>query len=206
LNGFGKGKLVDVGPIILGHRLNTTKTFGAYQTLIYNKGALVLRMLHFLLTDPDTGNGDAFFAMMTDFVNRYRDGYASTDDFRRVANEHFAKSAIARAYGLKDLNWFFSEWVYQSSLPSYQLEYQFQDQPDGKVLMTGNLTQENAPNNWFMVLPVALTFGGKQVVYTTVVADGASAPFRIRLPSRPGKVELDPQHWILSEKTSTKGG
>ena len=46
LTGLAKGRLVDVGPIILGHRLSTTKTLGAYQTLIYNKGALVLRMLH----------------------------------------------------------------------------------------------------------------------------------------------------------------
>ena len=206
VNGVGKGRLVDVGPIILGHRLSTTKTLGAYQTLIYNKGALVLRMLHFLFTDPDTGSGDAFFAMMTDFVNRHRDGVASTDDFRRVANEHFAKSTIARTYGLSDLNWFFRQWVYQSDLPSYQMEYHFQDQPDGKVLMTGNIIQENAPANWFMVLPVAMTFGSKQVAYTTVNAEGAKAPFAIRLPSRPSKVELDPQRWILSEKTSTKGG
>lgn len=205
LNGMGKGKLVDVGPIILGHRLNTTKTFGAYQTLIYNKGALVLRMLHFLFTDPDTGNGDAFFAMMTDFVNRYRDGYASTDDFRKVANEHFARSPIARAYGLKDLNWFFSQWVYHADLPSYQLEYHFQDQPDGKVLMSGQVVQTNASSTWFMVLPVALTFGGK-VSYTTVAAEGPAATFAIKLPTRPGKVELDPQRWVLSEKTSTKGG
>ena len=205
LTGFGKGRLVDVGPLILGHRLSTTKTLGAYQTLIYNKGALVLRMLHFLLTDPQTGNGDAFFAMMTDFVNRYRDTAASTDDFRLVANEHFAKSAIARSYGLRDLNWFFGQWVYHADLPSYQLEYHFQDQPDGKVLITGNVTQQNAPANWFMVLPLAMTFG-KQVVYTTVVADGASAPFALKLPSKPAKVELDPQRWVLSEKTSTKGG
>jgi hypothetical protein len=206
LNGFGKGRLVEVGPIILGHRLVTSKTFGAYETLIYNKGALVLRMLHFLFTDPETGNGDPFFAMMSDFVNQYRDGSASTDDFRRVANAHFAKTPIARSYGLQNLNWFFSQWVYQVDLPSYQLEYHFQDQPDGKVLMTGTLSQANSPNFWFMVLPVALTFGGKQVAYTTVVADGPSAPFAIKLPSRPSKVELDPQHWILSEKTSTKGG
>ncbi|HSS18485.1 MAG TPA: M1 family aminopeptidase [Pyrinomonadaceae bacterium] len=206
LNGVGKGKLYEVGPIILGHRLQTTKTFGAYQTLIYNKGALVLRMLHFLFTDPETGNGDAFFAMMSDFVNRYHDGYASTDDFRRVANDHFVKSPIGRAYQLRDLNWFFSQWVYQSALPSYQLEYHFQDQPDGKVLFTGNVSQTNAGENWFMVLPVALTFGGKQVTYTTVVADGPTAPFSIKLPSRPSRVELDPQHWVLSEKTSTKGG
>jgi hypothetical protein len=203
--GPGKGKLVDVGPIILGHRLNTSKTFGAYQTLIYNKGALVLRMLHFLFTNPDTGEGEAFFAMMRDFVDQYHDGFASTDDFRRVANEHFAKTPIARTYGLTNLNWFFSQWVYQTNLPSYQLEYHFQDQPDGKVLMTGNVTQENAPANWFMVLPVALTFG-KQVGYTTVKAYGPTVPFAIRLPAKPSKVELDPKRWVLSEKTSTKGG
>ena len=39
--GLGKGKLVDVGPLVLGHRLSTSKTVNAYQTLIYNKGALV---------------------------------------------------------------------------------------------------------------------------------------------------------------------
>jgi hypothetical protein len=90
-------------------------------------------------------------------------------------------------------------------LPSYQLEYHFQDQPDGKVLMTGSVKQGNAPANWFMVLPVALTFG-KQTGYTTVKAYGPSADFAIRLPSRPSKVELDPKRWVLSEKTSTKGG
>jgi hypothetical protein len=204
-SGIGKGRLVDVGPIILGHRLDTVKTFGAYETLIYNKGALVLRMLHFLFTNPDNGEGGAFFDMMTDFVNRYRDGYASTDDFRQVANEHFAKTAIARTYGISSLNWFFSQWVYQSDLPSYQLEYHFEDQPDGKVLMKGNVTQSNAPADWFMVLPVALTFG-KTTGYTTVRAYGSSAPFTFRLPSRPSKVELDPRRWVLSEKTSTKGG
>jgi hypothetical protein len=204
-SGLGKGRLVDVGPIILGHRLNTSKTRGAYQTLIYNKGALVLRMLHFLLTDPATGDGKAFFAMMTDFVNRYRDHFASTDDFRLVANEHFARSPIGRIYHLNNLDWFFKQWVYQTELPSYQMDYQFQDQPDGKVLLTGSVTQENAPKDWFMVLPIVMTFGGKQEAYATVHALGPNATFQLRLPARPTKVELDPHHWILSEKTSTKG-
>ena len=204
LTGLGKGRLVDVGPIILGHRLHTQKTFGAYQTLIYDKGALVLRMLHFLFTDPATGNGEPFFAMMRDFVNRHRDGVASTDDFRLVANEHFTKTPISRLYRISSLDWFFSQWVYQSDLPSYRLEYQLQDQPDGKVLLTGNVTQEGAPKDWFMVLPVGLNFGDKQTVFTTVVADGPKAPFSIKLPTRPTKVDLDPDRWVLSENTSTK--
>lgn len=205
LTGLGKGRLVDVGPIILGHRLSTTKTLGAYQTLIYNKGALVLRMLHFLLTDPSTGKGQPFFAMMTDFVNRYRDRFASTDDFRLVANEHFAKSPIARKYNLTDLDWFFRQWVYHTELPSYQLDYQLQDLPDGKVLLSGTVTQENVPNDWFMVLPLLITFGGKQEARGTVYALGPKGTFELKLPMRPSKVELDPNHWVLSERTSTKG-
>jgi hypothetical protein len=202
--GPGKGRLVDVGPIILGHRLSTRKTRGAYQTLIYNKGALVLRMLHFLFSDPATGKGDAFFDMMTDFVNRYRDGFASTDDFRKVANEHFARTPIAQQYHLNNLDWFFRQWVYRTELPSYHLEYQLQDQPDGKSLLTGTVTQTNVPEDWFMVLPLLISFGPKQQAEATVHALGPRGSFQIRLPARPTKVELDPHHWVLSEKTSTK--
>ena len=204
--GLGKGKLVDVGPIILGHRLFTTKTANAYQTLIYNKGALVLRMLHFLLTDPSTGDDKAFFAMMSDFVARYHDGYASTDDFRLVANEHFAQTPIARQFKVTDLNWFFRQWVYQVGFPSYELQYELQDEPGGKVLLTGTITQANVPENWFMVLPLGLSFGEKQEGVAAVGALGPKTTFKLRLPMRPKKIELDPHHWIISEKTSTKGG
>ena len=153
LTGPGKGRLVDVGPLILGQRLETKKTFGAYTTLVYDKGALVLRMIHFLMTDPSNGDGKAFFDMMRDFVSRYRNNVASTDDFRLVANEHFAKTPIARKYGITDLNWFFHQWVYKTELPSYRLSYQVQDQPDGTAIVTGTVTQDNAGPNWFMPLP-----------------------------------------------------
>ncbi|MFL6211094.1 MAG: M1 family metallopeptidase [Pyrinomonadaceae bacterium] len=202
--GLGKGRLNDVGPIILGHRLSTSKTFGAYQALVYSKGALVLRMLHFLMSNPTNGDDQAFFAMMTDFVARYRDNFASTDDFRTVANEHFARTLIAQKYKLADLNWFFNQWVYQSNLPSYQLEYQLQDQPDGSVLVSGDVVQENVPDDWFMPLPLVFSFDGNQSARGTVQAFGPKTPFTIKLPKRPKKVELDPNDWILSEKTSTK--
>lgn len=205
LTGLGKGRLVDVGPIILGHRLNTTKTIGAYQTLIYNKGALVLRMLHYMLTDPGTGNGQAFFTMMTDFVERHRNKTASSDDFRNVVNEHFAKSPIAKKYGMKNLNWLFAQAVYQTALPSYEMRYKIEDQPDGKVLISGTIEQRDAPQDWVMVLPVKFSFGEKQEAQGTVLADGPSTPFQIRLPMRPRKVELDPDRWILAEGISTKG-
>jgi hypothetical protein len=204
MTGVGKGRLEDVGPLILGHRLSTSKTGGAYETLIYNKGALVLRMLHFLLTNPSSGDDKAFFDMMTDFVNRHRDGFASTDDFRAVANEHFARSPIGQKYKMRDLNWFFSQWVYQTGLPSYRVEYQIQDGPNGQAVLSGNIFQENVPQTWIMPLPLVMNFGPDKWASGTLLAYGPKTPFEIKLPMRPKKVELDPTHWVLSERTSTE--
>jgi aminopeptidase N len=100
--------------------------------------------------------------MMTDFVNRYHDKFASTDDFRKVAGEHFAKSPIGRKYNLDNLDWFFKEWVYHTELPSYQMDYHVENLPDGKFMLTGTVTQQNVPDDWFMPLPVVLSFGGNQ--------------------------------------------
>ncbi len=202
--GIGKGRLADVGPIILGHRLSTRETLGAYSALIYNKGALVLRMLHFLFTDPATGDGQPFFDMMSDFVRRHENGWATTDSFREVANEHFARSPIARKYGLKDLNWFFRQWVYQAHLPSYRLQYQLEGQPDGSVVVKGTVYQDNAPEDWFTPLPLVMRFGKDRVARGSVHALGPNTPFMLKVPARPDDVQLDPEEWVLSEKTSTK--
>ncbi len=198
-----KGRLVDVGPLIMGHRVSTRKTNGAYQALVYNKGALVLRMIHFLLTDPN-GDGKPFFDMMKDFVQTYYGKTASSDDFRRIANKHFAESSIAQRYNLTDLDWFFQQFVNQTALPSYSLEYKIEDQPDKSVIISGEVTQTGAGESWIMPLPVEFKFAGKKTATGIVVANGTKAPFRLKLPMRPEKIELDPYHWVLSEKTETK--
>jgi hypothetical protein len=200
--GVGKGKLADLGPIILGHRLASKRSVFGYQTLIYNKGGLVLRMLHFLFTDPTTGDGQPFFDMMRAFTDRYREKTASTEDFQQIANEYFRQTPIARQHGLTDLNWFFREWVYEADLPSFQLKYQV-DAEAGGTFLTGTVTQEGVPGNWENVLPVVMKFGGKQAV-ATILAAGPSSTFRLKIPQKPDKVELDPDRWIVSDKTSTQ--
>lgn len=201
LTGLGKGRLVDIGPIILGHRLNTRESSGAYTALIYKKGALVLRMLHFLFSDPSTGDDRAFFDMMKEFVRRHEDGWASTESFREVANEYFVRTPIARKYQLKDLNWFFSQWVHETGLPTYELTYRIENQADGSAIVRGTLAQRNVPATWFMPLPLVVRFGKDTVGRGTVYAFGPETPVALHLPRPVEKVELDPDHWILSEKT-----
>ena len=206
LSGVGKGHLYEIGPLVMGHRLNTRETEGAYTALIYNKGALVLRMLHFLFTDPQTGNGKPFFEMMGDFAREYSGRAASTDDFFAVVNAHVGQTALARTYGYKNLNWFYRQWVLQSYLPTYRLTYALEDQPDGTVFLSGTVVQDGVPESqqWFMPLPLVVTMSKGTQSVIPVAVQGKASPFKIKLPVRPEKVELDPQLWILSGKTSTE--
>lgn len=198
-------KLYEVGPLILGHRVSTRMTRRAYSALIYNKGALVLRMLHFLLSNPSDGNDKWFFDMMKDFVEQYRGGSATTEGFMKVASRHFAQSPIGQGFGLKDLNWFFQQWAYRTELPSYRLEYRLEPREGGGVMLTGTLYQENVPEDWFTVLPLMLEFpGSNRWAQVAIHALGPATSVALRLPERPKNVKLDPNLWVLSEKTSEK--
>ncbi len=201
VNPFAKGNVraTDLGPIVMGHRL------AAYTDLVYNKGALVLRMLHFLFTDPSTLSGQPFFDMMSDFTRRFQGSSASTDDFRMVAGEHFAKTRIAQKYGIRDLDWFFGQWVYGTELPSYRLEYLIAADGDAFVIK-GTVFQDGIPagENWFMPLPLVMRLDGDKVGRALVYAMGPQTPVALRVASKPRSIDLDPDMWVLSEKTTAK--
>lgn len=202
--GVQRPRIEDVGPLIMGERLGAGDAGMSSYALIYNKGALVLRMLHFLFTDPQTGDGRPFFDMMADFVRQHANGVASTEDFFAVANEHLAQTPLARQFGYKDLNWFYRQWVLQTYLPSYRLTYHLQDRADGSVVLVGTLTQDGVPDSehWFMPLPLWVTYSKGQIAIVPIAVQGKESPVEIKLLERPEKVELDPELWVLSEKTS----
>ncbi len=201
--GMGSGRLNDLGPITYGLRLNTTKTLGAYQTLVYNKGALVLRMLHFLFSHPSTYDDTAFNTMMQDFVTRHRNKAARTEDFWAVASEHFARTPTAQKFNLRNLDWFFRQWVYGTGLPSYQMEWEVITKADG-LYLSGVVKQDAVDKDFVMILPLVLSFDGNQEARTTVAAAGPVTPFEMKVPAKPRKVELDPFAWVLSERTTSR--
>jgi hypothetical protein len=54
-----------------------------------------------------------------------------------------------------------------------------------------------------MPLPFVVHFRGGKIARATVEVHGARTPISIKLPEQPEKVELDPELWILSSKTTT---
>ena len=161
-------------------------------------------MLHFLFTNPRTGDGQPFFDLMSDFVRRHRDGTSTSAQFFEVANERVKETPLSKKYGYTDLDWFYRQWVTQSYFPSYELRYH-EDDAGGAVILKGQLLQKGLPANekWFMPLPLTVYFSGGMTTQGTIAALGPETPITIKLPKRPDKVELDPDFWILSEKTST---
>jgi hypothetical protein len=203
--GAAKMKVHETGPLILGTRLNSTKSGGVYSVLVYSKGALVLRMLHFLLSDPERGTDTGFTTMMKDFVNRHRNGVATSESFMAVASEHFSRSPIGQRYKLPDLTWFLAQWVYQTGLPDFELTYKVEPRESGGFILKGTMVQEHVPEAWLNILPLVVEFSGGRIARTTVHAFGPKTEIEIRLPEKPQKVRLDPDMWILSDKTSEKG-
>ena len=201
--GVSTFKAAEVGPLILGSRLSSSKALGG-SSVLSSKGGMVFRMLNYLFTDPNTGDQSAFFGMMTDFISQYQYKAATTEDFALVAGEHFANSYIGQLFDLKDLDWFFQQWVYEAKLPNYRMEYTLEPGSDGQTILNATVFQENAGQEWFMPLPVLCVFANNQALRPTVYVKGQQTEVKVTLPMKPTSVELDPDLWILSDKTTTK--
>ena len=86
----------------------------------------------------------------------------------------------------------------------HRLEHAEETQSDGSVILRGTLFQENAPDDFLMPLPLVLRYGKDKFARTTILAFGARQTISMKIPGLPSDVELDPDLWILSEKTSEK--
>ena len=122
-----------------------------------------------------------------DYYRRYRDGNASTDDFRRAMEE---------ASG-QELGWFFRQWLYRGGLPVVEGTWRYDAARRTLELDIRQVQDGGDP----FVLPMEVA---------TETADGGVRVQRIRLSERSGRVlipldraptsvTLDPAVWVLME-------
>ncbi|MBI3949654.1 MAG: hypothetical protein HY314_04270 [Acidobacteria bacterium] len=199
----------DVGPIWLGARLDSSRTGGAYNYLIYSKGAFVLQMLRMMMRDAkaQAGEQDArFIAMMRDFVQTHLHQSASTEDFKRIVEKHMTPDMDLDGNGRMD--WFFNQWVYGTDLPHYKLEYGFGSAPDGKTLLRIAITQSSVSPDFKMLIPIYLDFG--KGTYARLgdarITGNSSESAEIPLLEKPKAVKLCANYDVLStiEEVKTK--
>lgn len=192
-----------VGPLILGARLNTGRTTGAYERLAYAKGAFVLHMLRMMLRDPRAplGEGDdRFIALMREFTRTYAHRAASTRDFQRLVEKHMTPEMDLEGNGR--MEWFFRQWVYGTALPHYALHYWLRPTPDGRYRLWLKIAQSRVPDDFRMLVPVYLDYGeGKLVRLGMATVQGnSSVETEVTLATPPERVLLNALEDVLCTK------
>ena len=187
----------DAGPIWMGLRLNTFKTQGAYNRLVYPKGGYILHMLRAIMYDRGTGD-QRFIDMMHDYVKTYFNQNASTESFKRVVEKHMTPAM--NLDGNKRMDWFFNEWVYGSELPRYKLEYSITTEADGKATLKFTVSQSGVSERFKMLVPLYLDFDGKWVRLgeATLIGNTTTKEITVKLPQKPRRVVLNAFHDILA--------
>jgi hypothetical protein len=187
----------DAGPIWMGLRLNTTRTPGAYNRLVYPKGGYILHMLRWMMHDPKTGD-QQFIAMMRDFVKTHFHQNASTESFKRLVEKYMKPNMDLD--GNQRMDWFFRQWVYGTEVPSYRLDYALAPESDGKVLLKGTVTQSGVSDNFKMLVPIYLDFDGKvmRLGQANLVGNNTTPEFQVKLPQRPRRVLINYHHDVLA--------
>ncbi|PYX09831.1 MAG: hypothetical protein DMG88_05120 [Acidobacteria bacterium] len=155
-------RAIDAGPVTMGYRTNNSRT-GAFvtQRLIYPKGAYILHMIRMMMWDRRTGD-ENFKVTMHDFVHTYTNRAASTEDFKAMVEKHMTPEMDLE--GDHKMDWFFNEYVYGTSLPSYKFNYSFDKDSSGDVLFNLKVTQSNVDDKFRMLVPIYLELADGRMV------------------------------------------
>ncbi|MBZ5727585.1 MAG: hypothetical protein LAP87_21630 [Acidobacteriia bacterium] len=196
-NNFGH-RPNDAGPLWMGLRLRSTENPGAYNELVYRKGAYVLHMLRYLMYEPKEGD-KAFIAMMHDFVSQNLNRNASTETFQRVAEKHIRPNMDLTGNG--KLDWFFGEWVYGNAIPKYKFDYTVTPADGGKWLLKASLTQSEVGPGFAMPVPIYAEFDGRiaRLGALRMVGNTTNDKIEVQLPQKPKRVMINYFHDVLEQ-------
>jgi aminopeptidase N len=147
---------------------------------VYQKGGWVLHMLRGLV------GTERFWEGIREYYRRYRDGNASTDDFRQV---------MERSSG-QDLTWFFDQWLKRPGLVKLAGVWRY-DAVAKQVSIELSQTQPGPPYRLPLDIGVTSVAGARRI--TRVELTGAAGRFTVPADSEPQSVELDPDTWVLME-------
>ncbi len=191
---------IDVGPLTMGYRLNSTKTGSIYNTLIYGKGSFVLHMLRMMMWDNQKGD-QAFKEMMRDFAATYHNQAASTEDFKAIVEKHMTRGMDQDGNGRMD--WFFNEWIYGTELPKYNFTYTLENDPGGAKVLSFKLTQSGVSAQFKMRVPVyvEMTNGDVRYLGSANLAGNTTVEKKVPLGNmQPKRAMINYNYDVLSQE------
>jgi aminopeptidase N len=184
------------GALALGARLNSSHNPAGYTSIIYSKGPWVIHMLRELLRDPATGSDAAFVQALRALVAGGGDQPLTTEEFQRGFEA--VLPAYADVEGNGRLDWFFQQWVHETGIPRYELEWDLRERPEGGWVAEGLVAQSGVADFFIMPVPVYARFGSDLQRLGSVLVMGEVSAFAFHLDQQPDALVLDPYLTVLS--------
>jgi Peptidase family M1 domain/Tetratricopeptide repeat len=157
-----------------------------FQSLVTDKGAMILHMLRWVVGEPK------YLKIMRDFATKYAGKSANTDDFRELTEHVFGQK----------LTWFYSQWLDSTSAPEFKAKYTVYRLGTNKGFrIVGAITQDLD----LFRMPVNLridTDGRTEEKRIEVV--GTDSPFSVETFGRPRRITIDPGNRVLTNSTDIK--
>jgi len=157
-----------------------------FQSLVTDKGAMILHMLRYVLGE------NKYLKTMRDFATQYAGKPASTDNFRKL---------VEQVDGEK-LTWFFSQWMDSTSAPEFKAKYTVYRLGSNKGFrIVGAINQDLD----LFRMPVTLridTDGKTEEKRIEVV--GTDSPFSVETFGRPRRISIDPGNHVLTNSKDIK--
>ncbi len=185
----------DTVPLSSASKLDIFST--EFQSLVTDKGAMILHMLRWVLGE------DKFNKTMREFAAQYAGKSATTDDFREIAEKNYGSQ----------LTWFFSQWLDSTGAPEFKVKYTTyrlggavaaQNPKEEKTpgfRVTGEISQDL--DLFRMPVDLRIDTDGKTENKRIEVV-GTNSPFTIETFGRPRRISVDPDHRVLTNSSDVR--
>src|SRR5580700_7368005 len=157
-----------------------------FQSLVTDKGAMILHMLRWVEGDQK------FDQTMRTFASKYAGKSASLDDFRAIAEEKYGDQ----------LTWFFSQWLDSTGAPEFKTKYTIYRLGNNKGFrVVGQIAQDLD----LFRMPVLLridTNGKTEEKRIEVV--GTDSAFTVETFGKPRRIVVDPDDRVLKNSSDVR--
>src|SRR5437899_12770569 len=154
-----------------------------FQSLVTDKGAMILHMLRWVEGDQK------FDQTMRTFSSKFAGKSASLDDFRAIAEQHYGDQ----------LTWFFSQWLDSTGVPEFKTKYTIYRLGNNKGFrVVGQISQDL--DLFRMPVKLKIDTDGKTEEKTVEVV-GTNSAFSVETFGKPRRIVIDPTDHVLKNSS-----
>jgi hypothetical protein len=148
-----------------------------FQSLVTDKGGMILQMLHWVIGDQP------FDKTMREFVTQYSGKSATVDDFRKIAEQNSGEQ----------LNWFFTQWLDSTGAPEFKNKYTvYRTQKGFRVV--GEIQQDM--DLFRMPVELKIDTDGKTET-KRIEVQGTNSAYAVETFGKPRRITIDPNNDVL---------